>query len=257
LRTMALNVPVAAVHSGLGVGWTKNWLTSASALNSSASSGMASSSSSSRFNSIGNDGGAGGGSGADTGAGACGGAYPEGGGVARAEDCAGVGADGWGAGENVCEGAWGVGESACGAGAVAGARGGECEGAGMGATGVGRGAVVAAGWGAGRGPAFNGAFPCGVAPLVPAGGRGSCVRPAGCWGGRGAVAAGVGAGATDELCAAGEPFCCGLAGAVVEVGAAGAVPSVWASGVTVAEAPLSSESRASALKTLEQRPQRT
>ena len=42
-RTMALNVPVAAVHSGFGGGSTKTWV--ASALNSSASSGMSSSSS--------------------------------------------------------------------------------------------------------------------------------------------------------------------------------------------------------------------
>jgi hypothetical protein len=46
LKTSALNVPVAAVHSGFGGGSTKTWLTSAAAgLNSSASSGMASSSS--------------------------------------------------------------------------------------------------------------------------------------------------------------------------------------------------------------------
>lgn len=44
-KTIALKVPVAAVHSGFGGGSTKTWLTSASGLNSSASSGMASSSS--------------------------------------------------------------------------------------------------------------------------------------------------------------------------------------------------------------------
>ena len=176
LRTMDLKVPVAAVHSALGVGWTKNWLTSASALNSSASSGMASSSSS-RFNSIGKEGGAGGGGSADAGGGAGGAA------VARAKGCAGAGVD-----------AWGVGASAC-MGAVEGARGGDCAGAGMDATGVGRGAVVAAGCWAGRGPALYGALPFGADPLVPAGGRDGCVGPAACWGGRGAdagVSAGLG-----------------------------------------------------------------
>jgi hypothetical protein len=44
-RTIALKVPVAAVHSGFGGGSTNTWLTSASGLNSNASSGMASSSS--------------------------------------------------------------------------------------------------------------------------------------------------------------------------------------------------------------------
>jgi hypothetical protein len=46
-RTIALKVPVAAVHSGFGGGSTNTWLTSASALNSNASSGIASSSSNS------------------------------------------------------------------------------------------------------------------------------------------------------------------------------------------------------------------
>ena len=47
LRTIALKVPVAAVHSGFGGGSMNTWLTSASGLNSNASSGMASSSSNS------------------------------------------------------------------------------------------------------------------------------------------------------------------------------------------------------------------
>jgi hypothetical protein len=58
-RTIALKVPVAAVHSGFGGGSMKTWLTSASALNSSASSGMTSSSSISS-DGAGRDGGAGG-----------------------------------------------------------------------------------------------------------------------------------------------------------------------------------------------------
>ena len=44
-KTIALKVPVAAVHSGFGGGSTKTWLTSAAGLNSSAASGMESSSS--------------------------------------------------------------------------------------------------------------------------------------------------------------------------------------------------------------------
>ena len=82
-RTIALKVPVAAVHSGLGGGSTKNWLTSAVGLNSSAASGMESSSSiSARIE-------AGGGFGA-------GGAAEEGcgraSGVGGLADCAGFGA---------------------------------------------------------------------------------------------------------------------------------------------------------------------